>query len=67
MEPMKPEEVARLLKARPNVTHDEVREYHKLVAQRLHSRPPGEERAMATDEDRTRETRLKELHDKLFK
>jgi hypothetical protein len=66
MQPMKPDEVDRILKTRPDVKHEHIREYESLLAARLNVNP----HLPRTDADKAsherREQRLKDLHRQLF-
>ncbi|HEU0051525.1 MAG TPA: hypothetical protein VFQ39_00065 [Longimicrobium sp.] len=62
MEPLRPEEKARILAENPDVSPAELDEYERLLAERF-ARDPG---LPATAEVRRREDRLAELYLKLF-
>ncbi len=66
MQPMKPEEVDRILRERPHVSREHIHEYQKLVAQHFDVNP----RLAKTIEQRAfheaGEQRLHELHNMIF-
>jgi hypothetical protein len=66
MQPIKPEEVERILNQRPQVTREHIHEYQKLVAHHFDTNPrlPKSEAQQAAHEERER--RRKELHDLIY-
>jgi hypothetical protein len=66
MEPMKPEQKARILAENPEVDPREIAEYERLLAARFRSDPDEEVAAHAVDSRAADEERLAELYRKLF-
>jgi peptidase E len=66
MQPMKPEEVDRILTDRKDVTRDHVDEYQRLVAKRFDVNPHISKTSSQTAEHAAREQRLRELHHLIF-
>jgi len=66
MQPMKPEDVSRILSTRPDVTEADIHEYQRLHGERLASNPhiPKTDAEQAVHDGR--DARLKDLHQKLF-
>ena len=65
MEPLKPKAVDTLLQSRPQVTPEDVEEYERLLSERFAS-DPDYAPAPDAEEEEQRESRLAELHQKLF-
>jgi len=65
MEPLKPEDIGKILASRPNVKIEDIHEYQRLVMESLRARSPfapkPEGPAPAPGADR-----LDELHEKIF-
>ena len=66
MEPMKPETRARILEENPQAEPADIEEYERLLAQRFAADPDLSPAPAATAEARKVESRLAELHRKLF-
>jgi len=66
MEPLKPVVKNDILQSRPNVTHQDIEEYERLLAQRFTIDPQAQKTFEQSAGDTARNARIKELHEKLF-
>jgi len=66
MEPLKPDVVARILNERPNVTHSDIEEYHRLQVEHFTTNPFVQKSPEQEQKIQDRQERMQQLYYKIY-